>query len=440
MATTPGWSIEDFRLKEAPLSSQRVVMPLSAGVDAVLTIRNLCGAARPPPLVLDMRVRYRQPLPVDQNSPHLANSADLSILLIEDDAADARLIREMVFEVSVELARRLRHVDRLAAGIEAARATHTDLVLLDLSLPDASGFDTFRRLQAAVPTVPVVILSGLSDEAMAVRSVQGGAQDYLVKGHVDGATLVRAMRYAIERKRMDVERRELGRQRDEFFAGVSHDLRTPVAAIKASIEAVLANEPAGLPGPLHRLLVNIDLAADELSNLVEDLLELARLEAGRVDLRRVECDLRDVASRALASVEPLAAQRNQRIELDAPEPVMARVDPERLRRALTNLLANAQKYGRSGGEIRLSVLTEGEASVLSVRDDGPGIALDEQDRIFERFYRSPDGTTRARQGTGLGLPIARALVALHGGTLSVESSPGAGATFQIRLPTRHPAP
>jgi signal transduction histidine kinase len=384
-----------------------------------------------------MRVRYRQSPPVDHDSPHLSDSVDLSILLIEDDPADARLIREMVFAVSVPLARRLRHADRLAAGIAAARVAQPDIVLLDLSLPDARGFETFRQLQAALPGVPIVILSGLNDEDMAVRSVQGGAQDYLVKGHVDGPTLVRAMRYAIERKRMDAERRELSRQRDEFFAGVSHDLRTPVAAIKASIEAVLANEPPGLPKPLHRLLVNIDLATDGLSDLVEDLLELARLEAGRVDLRRVECDLREVGSRALAAVEPLVAQRSQRIAFDATEPVIARVDPERLGRALTNLLANAQKYGRVGGEIHVTIAGDAEASVLSVRDDGPGIAPDEQDRIFERYYRSADGTTRARQGTGLGLPIARALVELHGGTLSVESSPGEGATFRIRLPTQH---
>jgi signal transduction histidine kinase len=382
-----------------------------------------------------MSVRYRQASIVDERVEPVGRSVELAVLLIEDDPADARLIREMLYEVSPELARRLRQADRLAAGIAAAAEARPDIVLLDLSLPDARGFETFRRLQAAVPGLPVVILSGLSDEETAVRSVQGGAQDYLVKGHVDGPTLVRAMRYAIERKRMDVERRELSRQRDEFFAGVSHDLRTPVAAIKASIEAVLANEPADLPRPLHRLLVNIGLAADGLSGLVEDLLELARLEAGRVELRRVECDLRDVARRALVGIEPLANERQQRLELDAPRAVMARVDPERLGRALTNLLANAQKYGRSGGLIRLGVAGELEGEVLWVSDDGPGIAVEDQAQIFDRFYRA-DGATRMRPGTGLGLPIARALVALHGGELSVESSPGAGATFRIRLPRK----
>jgi signal transduction histidine kinase len=362
--------------------------------------------------------------------------ADLAILLIEDNPGDARLIAEMVAEVSPAAARRLAHADRLARGIELLQATRPDIVLLDLSLPDASGFETFRRLHAAAPGVPVVILSGLSDEGMAVRAVQGGAQDYLVKGHVDGPALFRALRYAIERTRLDAERRELSRQRDEFFAGISHDLRTPVAAIKASIEAVLANAPADLPPGLHRLLVNIDLAADGLSSLVEDLLELARLEAGRVDLRPVACDLRLIATRALRSVEPLAAERGQRLELDAPAaPVSVRADPERLGRAVTNLLANALKYGRTNGTVRLGVATGAGESVLAVTDDGPGIADAEQELIFQRFYRSADQATRTRRGTGLGLPIARALVQLHGGRISVQSAPGAGATFRIHLPT-----
>ena len=124
--------------------------------------------------------------------------------------------------------------------------------------------------------------------------MQDGAQDYLVKGQVDGGTILRSMRYAIERQRLEAARAELERQRDEFFSSVSHDLRTPVAAIKAAIGVVLANEPPNMPPPLHRLLGNIDLAADELTKLIEDLLEIARLQSGRVELWRAPVDLRDV--------------------------------------------------------------------------------------------------------------------------------------------------
>jgi phosphoserine phosphatase RsbU/P len=361
-------------------------------------------------------------------------AAELRILLIEDNPGDARLIREMVADAAGAVPPRLEHVGRLAEGIELLARRGADVALLDLSLPDAQGIDTFRRLQAAAPGLPIVVLSGLDDETVAVRAVQGGAQDYLVKGHVDGPGLVRAVRYAVERKRLEADRRELERQRDEFFAGVSHDLRTPVAAIKASIEAVLASLPPDLPPALRRLLVNIDLATDELARLVDDLLELARLEAGRVDLRPVECDLRDVVRGAARRIEPLAQQRGQRLRLDLPaEPVLARVDPERLGRAFGNLVANAHHYGRADGTIGLGVRAGPSDAVVSVSDDGPGIPPAEHGRIFNRFYRSSTTAAR-REGTGLGLPIARGLVELHGGRIVVDSAPGAGATFHVVLP------
>src|SRR4029077_21164601 len=123
----------------------------------------------------------------------------------------------------------------------------TDVVLLDLTLPDSQGFETFTRLHTQAPDVAIVVLSGLDDETLAVRAVQEGAQDYLVKGQVDGGTILRAMRYAIERQRLETVRRDLEQQRDEFFSSVSHDLRTPVAAIKAAIGVVLAHMPLDLP-------------------------------------------------------------------------------------------------------------------------------------------------------------------------------------------------
>jgi signal transduction histidine kinase len=278
-----------------------------------------------------------------------------------------------------------------------------------------------------------VVLSGLADEDLAVRAVQEGAQDYLVKGQVDGGTILRSMRYAIERQHLEAVRRDLETQRDEFFSSISHDLRTPVAAIKAAIGVVLANEPPATPPALHRLLGNIDLAADELTALIEDLLEIARLQAGRVDLWRSRVDLKEVVSRAVRALEPLIQARGQRISIDQPEgPVPAEVDAERMGRVLRNLLSNAHKYGRERGNIVVRLQQSSDEVCLSVADDGPGIAPEEQERIFERFYRVGRSAT---MGTGLGLAIARGLVELHGGRLSVESAPGKGSTFRISLPS-----
>jgi len=252
---------------------------------------------------------------------------------------------------------------------------------------------------------------------------------------VDGAAVLRSIRYAIERQRLEAARAELERHRDEFFSSVSHDLRTPVASIKAAIGVVLANEPPNMPPNLHRLLSNIDLAADELTELISDLLEIARLQAGRVELWRSEVDLGDVVRRAVRALEPLFEARGQRVHLGLPsEPVVASVDVERLGRVLRNLLANAHKYGRSDGSVSVSLESRPHEVCIAVADDGPGIPPEAQELIFERFYRVSNAPAAGTQGTGLGLAIARGLVDLHGGRLWVESTLGRGSTFRISLP------
>jgi signal transduction histidine kinase len=231
------------------------------------------------------------------------------------------------------------------------------------------------------------------------------------------------------------------RQRDEFFANVSHDLRTPVAVIHSSLGVLLANAPPELPAPLHRMIVNADLAAERLAALVGDLLELARARAGRVQPRLARTDLRALARRAAGQIEPLASERGQRLEVELPRrPVWLEVDAARIERALVNLLGNAQKHGRAGGLIRLTLAARPREVELTVADDGPGIAAADHERVFERFYRTDPGLS-ACPGTGLGLPIARAMVELHGGRLTLESAPGAGATFRVVLPRdRRPLP
>jgi len=230
--------------------------------------------------------------------------------------------------------------------------------------------------------------------------------------------------------------RALDRQKDEFFTNISHDLRTPLAAIMTSIGVVLANEPPDIPVPLHRMLVNIEHAADHMAELVENLLELTRTQAGRARLRLDHCDLRELTVRTAGAIEPLAQARGQRVELDLPpDPVVALVDAQRLERALLNLLSNAHKYGRAGGVIRIRLERRPDEVAFAVMDDGPGILAADRRQLFERYYRSNAKGSSRNQGSGLGLPISRAVAELHGGRLWVDSTPGEGATFWIVLPT-----
>lgn len=219
----------------------------------------------------------------------------------------------------------------------------------------------------------------------------------------------------------------LERQR-RFVADASHELRTPVAVLRARAD-VIAREGSGDLDRLRR-------DADELSALLGDLLDLARLDADQIELRREAIPLGDVVEEVAEQLSPLAKERGLSL-LAKPEPIFARADLARTRQVLRALGDNALSHARS--EVRLEVVRIDDRACLRVIDDGPGIAPEEQARVFDRFYRADASRTRdptkgGRGGAGLGLAIASELVARMGGALRVESEPGKGATFTVALP------
>jgi signal transduction histidine kinase len=235
---------------------------------------------------------------------------------------------------------------------------------------------------------------------------------------------------------------ELERLKSQFLSLVSHELRTPLSSIKASAEVLLSTAPEEAPEAQIRLLRNIDRSSDRLGALITDLLDLTRLEGGRLELHRERIDLRTVAEEALATVRPLADGRRQKIAMSLDDtPCEVDGDRRRLEQIALNLLTNAVKYGRIGGRIWLLVHRAPDRTVrLEVRDDGPGIRESDQRMVFERFYRQDTEETRRAPGTGLGLPIARALTELHGGRIELRSEAGRGSTFVVTLPAAHGEP
>ena len=379
--------------------------------------------------------------------------AVVRVLLVEDNPADVDLIQEALEEGALDpafagSALRLEQVDRLATALERLSAGEIDVVLLDLSLPDSHGFSTFVRLVRAAPRTPIVVLSGLDDEAMAIRAVREGAQDYLVKGQADGKTLTRSIHYAVERKHAEDERARLAqaqaeaeaslRARDETLATISHDLRTPLTSIRGLAQLLqrrLARGAVMTAEELTERLGRIEEQTALMARMIDDLLDVARIEAGRpLDLHREPCDLVGLVQKSVADVQRTTDQH--RLHVFADEPIVGLVDAARLERVVLNLLTNAVKYSPDGGDIELTVRPEpgsGTWAILEVRDGGIGIPAEDLPRIFERFYRASNVGDQLR-GTGLGLAGARQIVEQHGGEISVDSAPGAGPPFAVRLP------
>ena len=228
---------------------------------------------------------------------------------------------------------------------------------------------------------------------------------------------------------------ELERLRTELLATVGHELRTPLTAIRTSVGLLL--DPGLDPTHAQRqqLLGTIGRSADRMQRLLTDLLDLARLRAGRVTMGRERFDARELARDVAVAVEPMAAARNQLVRLDLPERALSVVgDRRRLEQALLNLAANAQKFSPTGVDIELGVEEVGDRIRWSVVDRGPGISATERQRLFERFFVGSSDRLGGGGGAGIGLPTALAIAQAHGGTIEVESEVGRGSRFELVVP------
>jgi signal transduction histidine kinase len=218
------------------------------------------------------------------------------------------------------------------------------------------------------------------------------------------------------------------------LANMSHELRTPLNSINGFSDVLLT----GIGGPLtakqQEYLADIRSSGEHLLALVNDVLDLSKVEAGKMDLQPTEFDLRETIDGVHRTIAPLAQQKGQRLELEVAGIGTVRADQARLRQVLLNVLSNAVKYTPQGGSIVTTAARRDGTVAIRVRDSGVGIAPQDQARLFEDFTRLDDRYAREQQGTGLGLSLARRLARLMGGDIVLESAPGQGSTFTITVP------
>jgi len=235
---------------------------------------------------------------------------------------------------------------------------------------------------------------------------------------------------------LDITRlRELDRMKEDFVSVVSHELRTPLTAIRGSLQLLLA-DAATVPDPENRQLLDIALkSCDRLVRIINDILDVSRIEAGRLNLEPRAVAVAEIVQQSAEAVDHLAKQAHLRFDVQVPPGLPAvTADPDRFTQAIVNLLSNAVKFAPAGSTVTISAREQSGFVAVAVRDEGPGIAPDDVSRVFEKFQQLDRPATRRAGGTGLGLAITKGIVEEHGGRVTVESAPGKGASFTRWIP------
>jgi signal transduction histidine kinase len=372
-----------------------------------------------------------------------------TILVVDDTLASLKLMTDMLTAEGYDV----RPADSGELAVASAAAAPPDLILLDILMPGMDGFKVFRRLCADERTrdVPVIFLSALTETEQRVEGLKLGAVDFVSKPFEPAELLARVRTHLeLHRLRRSLERlvaerteeleasltelRAAGKVKDEFLASMSHELHTPLNSVIGFSGTLVS----GLAGPLNdeqlRQVRMISKAGRHLLDLVDQVLDLTRIEAGTVPIRPCEFDVAEFVMSVVDGVRSVADERGLQLEavLD-PAIGMWDSDPTMLSQILLNLLGNAIRFTESG-TVSIAVSLDHGQLALAVSDTGHGIPEAEQHRVFDDFYQALPDDAPVLGGAGLGLAVSRRLARLLGGSIAVESAVGEGSTFTLRVP------
>jgi signal transduction histidine kinase len=370
------------------------------------------------------------------------------LLLVEDDRIDQMAFRRMIEQTQLPY-------DYVIAGstaeaFSALGEAKFDLILTDYLLSDGTAFDIID----GITDTPVIFITGMGDEEVAVRAMKGGAYDYLIKDEKRAYlnVLPPVVANVIKRRTAELEAEEMIRERvrremlEDFIHDVSHDLRTPLSTLGISLHLLgkyirqldtLIDEPSGVQELIAKIQERFDLTVgfhQQLEQIILDMLEMVKLD-NQTLIQAAEHDLNMLAEKLIRSQMSSAAAKSQELYFEPfDEPLLFHANAEEFNSILRNLVRNAINYTPDGGTIIVETGQNDFEVILTVRDTGAGIPADELGNIFRRFYRVNKARTMDASGAGLGLAIAKRLVELHRGRIEVESVEGQGSTFRVFLP------
>lgn len=376
----------------------------------------------------------------------------IHVLLVEDSPTDAKIIQQVLIRDANQSKWDITHVERLGEAIKlcnlqtSQQHSQFDIVILDLRLPDSTGLDTVKSFRSQVPWLPAIVLTGNNDEELGLQAMVEGAQDYLVKDEISTKHLLRAIRYAIERGQIlnkiqesDINTRkalareqELNEIKSKFFSMVSHEFRTPMSTIRSSVDLMQLYSDEISSEQNIRYLKRIENAIEQMLKLLDDILFIQRNEVGRVKFNPRPIDLVTFCQEIIDVMQLSVSQEHKIIFAASGDFSQAEMDEELLSCIFTNLLSNAVKYSPKNSDIWFTLNCQNDTVVFQIQDQGVGIPKNDQNRLFENFYRASN--VSGIQGTGLGLAIVKRCVELHQGSIKIESEVGVGTTVVITFP------
>lgn len=448
-----------------------------------------CGEATRYGVCLEGELLYEE---IDDRPIHFTDEVlVIRVLLVEEGRAQAAVLSTVFADAGFTV----EHLTDAQSALERVRREHFDLVVSDLQLTGVSGVDLCRELKASAATraIPFIILTNDAAAGSVLLGLEAGADGFITKSqrpedilarvqrtlqtpepsdeivfqgrsfHLNvGPTQLRNVLLAAFEDGVDLNRRLVqslaalhlanldlrkanegfamaNAVKDKFLGIASHDLRSPLAVIHGFVSLLVDGSLGEINGEQVEALERISRSVDTMLSMLGELLDVSALRAGKMTFHAEVCDLAPTLQDAFDSVAGAAQQKEIELvsEISAPLP-RVEVDPQRILEVVSNLLSNGVKFTPRGGTVILGAKARDGAAEIWVRDTGPGVRRDEAHLLFEPFSKLSARPTEGEPSTGLGLSIAREIVAWHGGTIVAESEEGRGATFRVSLPLRLP--
>ncbi|MBN2315381.1 MAG: response regulator [Sedimentisphaerales bacterium] len=324
------------------------------------------------------------------------------------------------------------------SGLQKIKESQPDLVLIDLKMPGMSGMELLEAIGQIDPTIVSVVITGYATIESAVEAMKRNAYDFLPKPFTPDQLRI-VIERGLERRRLAAEterlRREKEMMRENFVTLVTHQLRSPLTSVKQYFGVIREGFAGEATDEQKEMIEKAAGKIDRLLELINDWLDMSRVEAGKIAENFERVSLTPMLSEILEELKPQAEARKVSLELHPGDnPIVIDGDPKCLKEAILNLVNNGINYNRAGGSVTIDQKSQDNDLVVEVSDTGIGIPQEDLPFIFDEFFRVKSRETQHIPGTGLGLPIAKKIIEAHKGRMKVASELGRGTTFSILLP------